>query len=81
MDDVDKLRADLMYAISSAGSTNVLNDVRVLALGKRGSITQLTKTLGDMDSEARKEAGQAINLLKVEIADAIKKKKAELEKD
>ena len=81
MDDVDKLRADLMNAISSAESTDVLNDVRVLALGKRGSVTQLTKTLGDMDSEARKEAGQAINLLKVEIADAIKNKNAELEKD
>jgi phenylalanyl-tRNA synthetase alpha chain len=79
MDNADNLRGDLMTAIAEAQGTDALDGVRVSALGKKGSITQLMKTLGGMDPDARKAAGQAINALKGEVANAIEARKEELE--
>lgn len=79
MDNVDTLRAELTAAIAGAESTDALDGVRVSALGKKGSITGLMKTLGGMEPEARKAAGQAINALKGEVAGAIESRKGELE--
>ena len=79
MDNVDTLRAELTAAIAGAESTDALDGVRVSALGKKGSITGLMKTLGGMEPDARKAAGQAINALKGEVAGAIESRKGELE--
>ncbi|MBL6932543.1 MAG: phenylalanine--tRNA ligase subunit alpha [Rhodospirillales bacterium] len=79
MENAENLRNDLMTAIAGSDGTDALEAVRVSALGKKGSITQLMKSLGAMDPDARKEAGQAINALKGEVAGAIDARKAELE--
>jgi phenylalanyl-tRNA synthetase alpha chain len=79
MTNAENLRNELMAAIAAADSTDALEAVRVQALGKKGSITQLMKTLGAMDPEARREAGQAINTLKGDVAGAIDAHKADLE--
>ncbi len=79
MTNAENLRNELMSAIAAAGSTDALEAVRLQALGKKGSITQLMKTLGGMDPDARREAGQAINTLKSDVAGAIDARKADLE--
>ena len=79
MDNTDNLRGDLISAVAAAAGTDALEAVRVSALGKKGSITQLMKTLGGMDPDARKQAGQAINALKGEVSAAIDERKAALE--
>ena len=38
-----------------------LEQVRVAALGKKGEITELMKTLGGLAAEEREEAGQRLN--------------------
>ena len=78
MDDVDTLKTELTTAIAAADGLDALDQVRVAALGKKGSITQLMKGLGAMEPEARKQAGQEINALKSEIALAIEGRKADL---
>ena len=79
MTNADTLRNELIAAINAASATDDLEIVRVQALGKKGSITQLMKTLGSMEPEERKQAGQAINALKDEVADAIETRKAALQ--
>ncbi|MBT4933173.1 MAG: phenylalanine--tRNA ligase subunit alpha [Rhodospirillaceae bacterium] len=79
MTNAENLRDELMSAIAAAEGTDALEAVRVQALGKKGSITQLMKTLGGMDADARREAGQAINTLKADVAGAIDARKADLE--
>ncbi len=79
MDTTDQLRNDLLTAINGADTTANLDAIRVSALGKKGSITGAMKALGGMDAEVRREAGQAINALKGEVADAIEARKATLE--
>ena len=78
MQDLDKLREDLNAAVAGAETSQALEDVRVAALGKKGSVTAMMKGLGGLDPEERKAAGQALNVLKSEIADAIEARKADL---
>ena len=79
MQEIDALEQELAAAIKVAGDLGALEDLRVNALGKKGRITDLMKGLGTMSPEERKEAGPRLNGLKSGVADAIAKRKAELE--
>jgi len=70
-DDLHTLKASLMSAIAEVSSSAALDEIRVSALGKKGRITELMKTLGTLPPEERKEFGAAINTLKDEITVAI----------
>jgi phenylalanyl-tRNA synthetase alpha chain len=70
-DDLDKLRHDLLGQVQKADSLEALDEVRVGALGKKGRLTQLMRTLGQLEPEARKAFGAALNRVKDEIAAAI----------
>ncbi|MEM6811148.1 MAG: phenylalanine--tRNA ligase subunit alpha [Pseudomonadota bacterium] len=71
MTDINSLKTELTEIISKADTLESLDAARVSALGKKGKITGLMKTLGNMDPEERKKTGQALNVLKDEIADLI----------
>jgi len=79
MTDLTKLEADLAAAVTAAPDAAVLETVRVAALGKSGSISDLLKTLGAMSPDERRERGPAINGLRDRIAGAIAERKAALE--
>ena len=79
MDDLDTLRAEVMAAVENASSLAALDEVRVSALGKKGRVTALMKSLGGMDAETRKAAGQEMNRVKDAVAAAIEARKATLE--
>ena len=70
MDDVDRLRRELLGAVAAAGSREALEQVRVAALGRKGRITDLMKGLGGLAAEARKTAGATLNRLKDSFYDA-----------
>jgi phenylalanyl-tRNA synthetase alpha chain len=71
MDDLEKLRGELLAQIEAASSREALEQVRVGALGRKGSITNLMKGLSGLDAEERKTAGAAFNRVKDEIAVAL----------
>ena len=78
MTDLAQLELDLINAIGSAETAAAVEDIRVAALGKSGSISGLLKTLGSMSPEERKEAGPAINGLKARVTDALTARRAAL---
>jgi phenylalanyl-tRNA synthetase alpha chain len=78
-DTIEKLRTELLTAVSDASELATLEDVRVAALGKKGRITGMMKELGAMAPEERKAAGQRLNVLKDEVAAALDAKKAAFE--
>ena len=53
--------------------------MRVAALGKKGSVTELLKGLGSLPAAERKTAGASINQAKDRIAAALDARRAELE--
>jgi phenylalanyl-tRNA synthetase alpha chain len=70
-DQLDGLKTELAASVAAASSIAALDEIRVSALGKKGRITDLMKTLGALPPEARAARGAALNVLKDEIATAI----------
>lgn len=76
--EVEKLEADFLAAIADALEERVLEDVRVAALGKKGRVSELMKSLGGMSPEERKTMGPLLNGLKDRLTDAISARKSAL---
>lgn len=64
MTDLTTLEADLTAAVTAADDVPALEALRVAALGKSGSISELLKTLGSMSPDERREQGPLINGLR-----------------
>ena len=75
---MDDLRDRYLGLIAEAGDEAGIEDLRVRALGKKGEISGLMKTLGGMTPEERQEQGPRLNALKTEIADALSARRASL---
>src|SRR3990170_4801424 len=78
MTDLNQLEHDLVTQVDAAGDEAALESVRVSALGKKGSVSDLLKTLGSMTPEERKERGPRINGLRDKVQGAIAAKKETL---
>ncbi|XSG83108.1 MAG: phenylalanine--tRNA ligase subunit alpha [Methyloligella sp. ZOD6] len=72
--ELDTLKAELLAAIGDADDLASLEAVRVTALGKKGRISDLMKSLGAMPPEERKSFGQQVNALKDDIGGALQEK-------
>ncbi|MGC6471283.1 MAG: phenylalanine--tRNA ligase subunit alpha [Parvibaculales bacterium] len=81
MTDLAALENDILAAVEAAADTRALEEVRVSALGKKGSVSALLKTLGGMSNEERQEQGPKINGLKTRVAEAIDARKTLLERE
>ena len=71
MQSLNAVASEIIHAIGAADSLDALEAIRIGALGKKGRISLMMRDLGGMDAEARKQAGQALNKVKDEIAAAI----------
>ncbi len=78
MADLSKLENDLTAQIAGAADEAALEAVRVSALGKKGSVSELLKGLGAMSPEERKTEGAKINALRDRVSGALDAKKSEL---
>lgn len=76
--NIATLKTELTEMVTAANDLTTLEQARVMALGKKGRITDLMKNLGGMDPEARKALGAALNELKDQIAALIEKQETAL---
>jgi phenylalanyl-tRNA synthetase alpha chain len=67
--------------IQAASTLQLLNDLRVKYLGKKGLVTQQLKELGSLSPEEKKRIGQEVNVLKQRLEQAIERRKTELENE
>jgi phenylalanyl-tRNA synthetase alpha chain len=79
MTDINTLDAELTTAIAAAPSLDALEELRVRALGKSGSITGLLKTLGTLSPDERQVKGPLFNGLREKVSAALSARKADLE--
>lgn len=79
MNTFETLKPQILKSIEEAHSLTTLDEIRVSVLGKKGSLTEIMKTLGQLPPEERKEAGQTLNIIKTEISNALDAKKKVLE--
>jgi phenylalanyl-tRNA synthetase alpha chain len=78
MTDLGQLETETVAAMAAASDEAALEAVRVAALGKKGSVSELLKTLGSMSPEERKEKGPLINGLKDRLNAALAARREEL---
>src|SRR5690606_9160132 len=78
MSDMESLERSLMAAIRAASDEQSIEAVRVAAFGKRGSVSEILKSLGSMGPEERQARGAVINGLKSRVSEALADRRAEL---
>ena len=79
MESVNQILNQALAEINASDELSALDELRVRYLGKKGEITALLKSLGGMEPEQRKAFGQAVNLAKVNVAEAVSARKTALE--
>ena len=72
------VRLAFLAALEKVSSAEDLERIRVEYVGKKGYVTELLKEMKSLSNEEKKTFGQAVNLLKAEVNDAIAQKREEL---
>ena len=81
MADPNSLLAEALQAIDNSSDEKSLEALRVHYLGKKGSLTALLKSLGQLPAEERPAAGELINIAKQKVQQSIETRKASLVED
>jgi len=68
---LESLRKEALSALDSAGSTELLDALRVKYLGKKGELTAILKQMGALSAEERPVIGQLANAVRGEIEAAV----------
>ena len=79
MQALDDLKAKATAAIESAEDSAALEKLRVEWLGKKGRVTGLLKSLGQLDAEERPKLGAEINAVKQLLNEQISERKESLQ--
>ena len=74
----EMIRKSFASDLETVTNTNMLNDLKVKYLGKKGLITELTSNMKDLSIDERKEVGRVSNELKNELTEKINLLEAEL---
>ena len=78
MSDLSDLRVSVLEQINGTSDEAELENIRVSAVGKKGSVSLKMRELGKMTPEERQVAGPALNALKDEINAALTARKSVL---
>jgi phenylalanyl-tRNA synthetase alpha chain len=78
LDEANELLAEATSKIETAQSPEALESVRISYLGRQGELTLKMRQLGQMNPEARRLYGNALNVAKDWLTDAISTRGAEL---
>ena len=79
MQALDDLKTEATAAIESAASSAALEKLRVEWLGKKGRVTDLLKSLGQLDADERPKVGAEINAVKQLLNEQISERKETLQ--
>lgn len=79
MENLDALVSQALEAVQQTEDVNALEQIRVQYLGKKGELTQVMKTLGDLPADERPKVGALINAAKERVQDALNARKDSLE--
>ena len=73
-----EIRERVMNDLNAAKETSHLEQIRVGVLGKKGELTGLLRSMGQLPPEERPKMGQMVNDVRKALEEALEKRKAEL---
>lgn len=77
---LEELKKRAMELVRNAEDAQVLNEVRVQLLGKKGEITQLLKSMKELSAEERPAFGQRVNELREAVESRLSEQRTKLER-
>lgn len=79
MENLDALVGQALKAIEQADDVSTLEQIRVQYLGKKGELTQVMKTLGNIPAEERPKVGAMVNEAKEAVSSELNARKSTME--
>ena len=79
--DVEEIKTEALADVAAAGDAKALDDVRVRLLGRKGVLTGLLKSVGNLPPDERPGAGARVNAVKRAVATAIEDRDAALARE
>lgn len=79
MENLQAIESRAAAEIAACSDLRALDELRVRYLGKKGLITEQLKSLGGLEPEQRKQAGQQVNLIRDVLNRLLLDRKTELE--
>ena len=77
---LQSIKEQALSKIAEAQDINLLNDIKVSILGKKGELTQVLKSMKDVAPEDRPKVGQMVNETRVAIEAVLEENKEKMEK-
>ena len=77
---LEAIKEETIAKIKNAEDLNILNDIRVEILGKKGQLTEVLKGMKDVAPEDRPKVGQLVNEARTKIEAKLEEKKETFEK-
>ncbi len=78
MERIQEIRERMIRQLDSAENRQALEDIRVSLLGKKGDLTALLRSMGQLSPEERPAAGQLINEAREHMTELLEKRAAEI---
>ena len=75
---IDATRKDARDSLARVENERALEDWRIEFLGRKSETVSVLRSLGELDSDLRRKAGQAANALKTELEEAYRAKQEKL---
>lgn len=79
-EEIERIRKVAQEEIKKIENLQVLNEIKVKILGKKGELTSILRGMGAISPEERPAIGELVNKVRDEIENKIKEKEEELEK-
>ena len=76
---LQSIREQALSKIAETQDINLLNDIKVSILGKKGELTQVLKSMKDVAPEDRPKVGQMVNETRAAIEEVLDETKKKLE--
>jgi phenylalanyl-tRNA synthetase alpha chain len=80
-EQLEELRRATLARFASAESAEALEEVRVEAMGRKGTLAQVSKSFGKLTPEERSSLGKLLNSVKQDLESAFEEKKRRFEQD
>ncbi|MCL1905745.1 MAG: phenylalanine--tRNA ligase subunit alpha, partial [Clostridiales bacterium] len=70
LEQLEGLAKEAFVRIAACGEAAALQELKVFYLGKKGGVTQISRSMGSLSPEERPRFGQAVNKVKAELEEA-----------
>ena len=79
-EELEKIKKEAQQRLESSESLDMVNEIRVGVLGKKGSLKEILKGMKNVHAEERPQVGQMVNEVRQQIEEAIAKAQKSIER-